>query len=118
MVLPELRGTTELWCPRNFRTIIVACNYMIVMGEIMSQENERIKSLSDVELELEAEHINSKLWRPGHPIRRELHRRRNQKEKENKQTQQAIKKMTFVILVMTAVILLLTIGLAVIAFLR
>lgn len=38
----------------------------------MSQENDRLKSLSDEELELEAQQINPKQWPKGHPVLREL----------------------------------------------
>jgi len=47
----------------------------------MSQDDERIKSLSDVDLELEAQRINIKSF-PNHPVLRERESRRNAKERE------------------------------------
>jgi hypothetical protein len=68
----------------------------------VSQEDERLKSLSDFELEIEAQQINPKQWKDGHPVIRELFVRRQQKENDNKQTQEEIKKMTAIILKLTA----------------
>ena len=48
----------------------------------MLQENDRLKSLSDEELELEAQQINPKQWPKGHPVLRELISRRNAKERK------------------------------------
>jgi hypothetical protein len=46
----------------------------------MSQDDDRIKSLSDEDLELEAQCIDPKAF-PNHKIRRELISRRNAKER-------------------------------------
>jgi hypothetical protein len=46
----------------------------------MSQESERIKLLSDVDLELEAQQVNPKQF-PNHPVLRERESRHNAKER-------------------------------------
>jgi len=86
-------------------TLIKACGAIPAnktQGEYqMPSDEERIKSLSDVELELEVIHLSPSYCRNGHPALKELLARREQKERNNKDTQQKIKYMTAVILALT-----------------
>ena len=68
----------------------------------MSHDDERIKALSDIDLEIEAQQI-SHIVQPKHPILLELKRRKKAKEDYNQKTQTAIKNMTAIILVLTII---------------
>lgn len=74
----------------------------------MSQDDDRIKALSDFELESEARHIEPRSY-PSHPVFKEIHRRQEIKEKQNQKEQQEIKNDQRQIKILTAIILAFTV---------